>query len=79
MSGHRLAQIKLWENQPEALRVGGPAENMRYALGGWGENCYRGRPVLKFTTRWARTHAKSCKVVTTFAFFIRFSSNLAEW
>ena len=30
-------------------------------------------------TRWARTHAKSCKVVTTFALFIRLSSNLAGW
>ena len=30
-------------------------------------------------TRWARTHAKSCKLETTFAFFIRLSSNLAGW
>ena len=36
-------------------------------------------PPRKGLSHWARTHAKSCKVVTTFAFFIRLSSNLAGW
>ena len=36
-------------------------------------------PPRKGLSHWARTHAKSYKVVTTFAFFIRLSSNLAGW
>ena len=44
---------KIWENRPEALRVGEPGENTRYAPslrgGGWGENCYRGCRDLNFT------------------------------
>ena len=30
-------------------------------------------------SRWARIHAKSCKLGSTFAFFIRLRSNFAGW
>ena len=44
---------KIWENRPEALRVGEPGENTRYAPslrgGVWGENRYRGCRDLNFT------------------------------